>query len=101
MTLKKLSNDYLVAKLVDGHNLHAVKLKDEGWSIADGQGSLLTPKNEIELAGWHLPVKFVTQEQAIKAIRSGPHAMFDITSDSVWSKHAVNCGAEYNPSYEM
>lgn len=99
--MSKVRNDYLVANFVDGHDLLVVQLQDGGWSIADGQGTLITPKDEIEFAGWHLPIKFDSEEQAVKAIKSGPHAMFDIVADSVWSQHALNCGGTRVHSYEM
>ncbi|WP_425953038.1 hypothetical protein [Ralstonia pseudosolanacearum] len=92
-----LSNDYSEA-FDGGAGLFAVKLSDEGWSVADGAGSKLTPPDESELAGWHLPVRFEKKETALAAIQSGPDAWFDTAMEGAWAKHciahgAVACGA--------
>lgn len=89
-----IKNNYLSYIEVEGHDLFAVEM-------ADGIGSTLTPQDEIELAGWHLPVRFKTGEQAQESIKSGPHTMFDIVIDSVWSKHAISCGATPESNYSM
>ncbi|WP_247391775.1 hypothetical protein [Ralstonia pseudosolanacearum] len=87
-----LSNDYTEATKGEG-GLFAVKLSDGGWSVADGEGTKLTPPDEIELTGWHLPVRFETRDAALTAIQSGPDAWFDIGADGVWVKHCVAHGA--------
>jgi len=95
--IQRLSNDYSEASQSE-RDLFAVKLSDGGWSIADGIGSNMTPDDEKELAGWHLPVRFDNEEAALLAIECGPHAMFDINLSGVWAQHciahgAVECGA--------
>lgn len=97
----KQENDYLEALAVEGIDLYAVQLQDGGWSIADGLGALLTPADESELAGWHLPVRFKSPCQAQDAIKDGPSDWFDISIDSKWSKHAMSHGAVYDFSYVM
>lgn len=87
-----LRNDYVEATEGEG-GLFAVKLSDGGWSVADGEGTNLTPPDEIDLAGWHLPVRFETKDMALKAIQSGPDAWFGISVDGVWSKHCILHGA--------
>jgi len=57
----KIINDYKNAVTLEGYDLIAVEMSDGGWSIADGLGVLLTPSDEMELAGWHLPVRFTTK----------------------------------------
>lgn len=81
--------------------LYAVQMQDHGWTISDGMGIILTPQDEIELAGWHLPVWFESLCATIDAIKNGPHVMFDIAKDSEWTKHAIKCGATYEPKYEI
>ena len=87
-----VSNDYQKAVEVDG-GLFAVQLSDDGWSVADGPGTVLSEPDELELAGWHLPVRFETQEAATAAIRSGPDEMFDIELESDWGRHCLAAGA--------
>ena len=88
----RLSNDYLQAEEVDG-GLFAVQLSDGGWSIADGPGKVLCEPDEIELAGWHLPVRFETKKAATAAIETGPFEMFDIELESPWGRHSLAAGA--------
>jgi hypothetical protein len=97
----KIKNDYRSYREVENHDLLVVEMADSGWSIADGMGTKLTPEDEIELAGWHLPVRFKTAEQAYNAVKNGPQAWFDITIDAEWTKHAIDFGATYEPLYEM
>jgi hypothetical protein len=99
--VSKCINNYKQAVLPHGHDLYAVEMVDGGWSIADGEGVLLTPEDEIELAGWHLPVAFDNKEKAIECIESAPHVMFDIVKDAEWTQHAIKCGAVFKPEYEM
>ena len=88
-----LNNDYVRADEVPGAGgLFAVELSDGGWSVADGPGSTLCEPDERELAGWHVPVRFESEQAAIAAVESGPHAMFDIEPDSAWSLHCVARG---------
>lgn len=94
----KVGNDYSEAQEVD-FGLFAVRLSDGGWSISDGMGTKLTPEDEIELSGYHLPVRFESKEQACTAIKSGPHSMFDIDVDSVWSSHAAKSGGKVKAAY--
>ncbi len=97
----KVENDYTKAvEIVFG--LFTVQLSDGGWSIADGAGTILTPKDEIELSGYHLPVRFESEGEAVNAIKSGPQGlMFDINVNSVWSKHALSCGGIFNSEYTI
>lgn len=88
----RLTNDYTAA-LEAELGLFAVKLSDGGWSIADGQGSRLTPADEAELAGWHLPVRFDNADAALAAVTRGPDAMFDTNITGAWAKHALSNGA--------
>ncbi len=94
----KIENDYSKATEVE-FGLFAVCLSDGGWSISDGKGTVLTPEDEIELSGYHLPVRFESEDSAIKCIQSGPHEMFDINVESIWTKHAVRRGGIIKPSY--
>jgi len=87
-----VSNNYTKAVEVDGC-LFAVQLSDGGWSVADGPGTALCETDERELAGWHLPVRFETEDTAAMAIHSGPHEMFDIERDSAWVLHCLAAGA--------
>lgn len=98
IVVPRLSNDYINAVEATSEqgmelDLFAVRLSDGGWSIADGQGTVLTPADEIELAGWHLPVRFEDADAALAAIASGPEEMFDISIDGVWAKHCTANGA--------
>lgn len=95
---EKCSNDYREASAMDD-GLWGVKMSDGGWSIADGPGSIITPADETELAGWHLPVRFETEEAALDAILSGPHAFFDLDVDGVWVKHCISCGGVLFEAY--
>lgn len=96
----KIRNDYKEAIDVD-YGLFAVKLSDDGWGISDGEGVLLTSEDEIELAGWHLPVKFSDKESAVLAINTGPHVMFDIVIDAEWTQHAIASGGIHETAYEI
>jgi hypothetical protein len=87
-----VKNDYLQAVEADG-GLFVVRLSDGGWSIADGPGTALSAPDELELAGWHLPVRFETQAAASAAIVAGPDEMFDIELESAWGHHCLAAGA--------
>jgi hypothetical protein len=97
-SLHRLSNDYSEASQAEC-DLFAVKLSDGGWSIADGIGSNMTPVDAKERAGWHLPVRFETEETALSAIESGPDAMFDITLSGPWAQHCIAHGATECEAY--
>ena len=102
MTTKRYINNYKQAVMTNYRNdLFAVEMEDGGWSIADGEGILLTPEDEIDYAGWHLPVCFSSQEEAIKCIKYGHKVMFDVTIDAIWTKAAIMSGASYRKDYEM
>lgn len=91
-----LTNNYPRAvEVTDG--LFAVELQSGGWSIADGPGTMLCRADERELAGWHVPVRFDSEAAAVAAIRTGPHEMFDIAPESVWSRHCIASGAAELP----
>lgn len=94
----RLTNDYQKAVDVDG-DLFAVEMSDGGWSVADGPGTRLSQPDELELAGWHLPVRFESEAAATAAIRSGPHEMFDITQDCAWARHCVAAGGTLCEAY--
>jgi hypothetical protein len=90
------SNDYKSAmEVADG--LYAVELSTGGWSVADGPGTVLCDPDERELAGWHVPVRFESQEAASAAILAAPHAMFDIAPDSGWTHHCIASGGVLLP----
>ncbi|HDR8973067.1 TPA: hypothetical protein QDB32_003947 [Burkholderia vietnamiensis] len=102
--VSRLTNEY--AEAIEAESavgvelgLFAVRLSDGGWSIADGEGAALTPADEIELAGWHLPVCFASADAALAAIASGPDAMFDISINGIWAKHCVAHGARACAAY--
>jgi hypothetical protein len=97
--MTKLNNDYISFIEVPDCDLYAVQLQDGGWSIADGMGSTLTPKDEMELSGWHLPVRFNSSELVINAIKTGPAVFFDIMAESAWARHAVECGGVFKTTY--
>jgi hypothetical protein len=71
--MKILSTDYQKAREVDS-GLFAVKMSDGGWTVADGPGTTLSEPDEVELAGYHVPVRFETEEQAAAAIGCAPNA---------------------------
>lgn len=93
-----LSNGYVEAAEVEG-GLFAVKMSDGGWTIADGPGTTLSAPDEMECAGWHLPVRFESKEAAVEAVRSGPDAWFDIEIDGAWVVHSTGRGAVVNETY--
>lgn len=94
----KIVNDYSEAVEVE-FGLFAVLLADGGWSIADGMGTKLTPEDETELSGYHLPIRFKSKEEAVISIKTGPHSLFDIDVDSDWSVHALNTGGTLKAAY--
>ena len=91
-------NDYQKAREVDG-GLFAVQMSDGGWTVADGPGTTISEPDEIELAGYHLPVRFESEEQAAAAIESGPDAWFDISAESAWTRHCVSVGGAFCDAY--
>lgn len=92
-------NDYKMATEVDG-GLFAVQMSDGGWSVADGPGTVLSAPDELELAGWHVPVRFEKEAAATAAIRSGPDAMFDIALESAWVGHCLAAGGVVWDAYK-
>jgi len=98
ISVPTLSNDYSEASEAEG-GLFAVKLSDGGWSIADGPGSKTTPPDEVELAGWHVPVRFETEQAALAAIETGPDAMFDISINGAWARHGIAQGGAACAAY--
>ncbi|MCB4350097.1 hypothetical protein LA345_40605 (plasmid) [Burkholderia vietnamiensis] len=93
-----LANAYTEATEVGG-GLFAVRMSDGGWSIADGPGTTLSAPDEIECAGWHLPVRFASKEAAVDAIGAGPDAWFDIEINGAWVLHCVERGAVITEAY--
>ncbi len=89
-----VQNNYVAAVAIDD-GLYVVTFATGGWGIADGPGFVLSEPGEEDLAGWHLPVKFESFDQAVQAIRTRPTGWFDIEPDSVWTKHCLACGAEF------
>lgn len=96
-----LGNDYLEAHAVcdAALGLYAVKLSDGGWGVADGPGSRLSAPDEQELAGFHLPVRFESQEAAAQAIASGPFEFFDLAVDGFWARHCLAAGGVFFAPY--
>ncbi len=86
-----LDNDYQKATEVVG-GLFAVQMSDGGWTVADGPGTLSVAPDDDEMAGYHVPVRFEEEDQAIAAIKTGPDAMFDIAIDCEWTEHCIACG---------
>lgn len=95
----RISNDYNQAELIE-RGLFVVLMQDEGWSIADGPGTRILALDELESAGYHLPVRFQRYEDAAAALRSGPPEWFSIQPDSAWVKHCLKTGATYCTDYE-
>ncbi|MGF6996864.1 hypothetical protein [Paraburkholderia sp. GAS32] len=89
--MKTLTNDYPRAVEIAG-GLFAVELSAGGWTVADGLGIVHCEPDATELAGWHVPVRFESEQAAITAIHTGPSAWFDIAADSVWVKHCLQAG---------
>ncbi|MEH6388111.1 MULTISPECIES: hypothetical protein [Pseudomonas] len=95
----RLTNDYNQAELIE-RGLFVVLMQDEGWTIADGPGTRILALDELESAGYHLPVRFERYEDAAAAIRSGPPEWFSTQPDSPWVRHCLSVGARYHPDYE-
>lgn len=93
------SNDYNQAELIE-RGLFVVLMQDQGWSIADGPGTRILALDELESAGYHLPVQFERYEDAAAAIRSGPQEWFSTQPDSAWVRHCLRAGARYRADYE-
>ncbi|HDZ57227.1 MAG TPA: hypothetical protein ENI17_12655 [Pseudomonas xinjiangensis] len=94
-----ITNDYSQAEPIE-RGLYVVLMQDQGWSLADGPGTQLAPPDELELAGYHLPVRFESYDQAAQAGKSGPHEWFDIKPGSPWVEHCLAAGGTYCPDYE-
>lgn len=92
-------NDYSEAVPVE-RALYAVRLRDGGWSIADGPGTQLLLPEQVAQAGYHLPVRFDTCEAAKQAIVSGPQVPFDIKPGSKWVEHGLSAGGVLRREYE-
>jgi hypothetical protein len=94
-----ISNDYTQATPVE-RGLFVVQMSDGGWSIADGPGTQLLFPDELQSAGYHLPVRFDTQADATQALLTGPSAWFDVHPDSPWVRHCLTAGGQPCPAYE-
>jgi hypothetical protein len=94
-----IPNDYSEAIPLE-RGLFVVQLRDGGWSIADGPGTQLLLPDELQRAGYHLPVRFPDRQSATSALRSGPSAWFDVHPDSIWVRHCLEVGGTYWPEYE-
>lgn len=94
-----LTNDYQKAIEVDG-GLFAVQMRDGGWTVADGPGIAFASPGEKELAGYHVPVRFKTEAEAIGAIKNGPEVLFDIATDAEWFAHCVAVGGVVCDAYK-
>ncbi len=94
-----ISNDYSQAIPIE-RGLFVVQMRDGGWSIADGPGTQLLFPDELQSAGYHLPVRFSSQAAAIQALLDGPSAWFDVHPDSPWVRHCLQAGGDYCPEYE-
>lgn len=94
-----ITNDYNEAIPVE-RNLFAVQTSDGGWTIADGPGTQILPPKRVASAGFHLPVRFNTRNEAIAAITSGPSEWFDIQPGSTWVTHCLASGGTYCEAYE-
>ncbi|WP_373185542.1 hypothetical protein [Halopseudomonas sp.] len=92
-------NDYSEAVPVE-RALYAVRLRDGGWSIADGPGTQLLLPEQVAQAGYHLPIRFDTREAATQAILSGPEESFDINPGSGWVEHCLSVGATFCKEYQ-
>lgn len=92
-----LFNDY--QKVQEESGLFAVQMSDGGWTVADGPGTLRVAPDDEDVAGYHLPVRFETVEQAVEAIKTGPEVMFDILDDCEWTRHCVDRGGVFFEAY--
>jgi hypothetical protein len=94
-----LSNDYSGAsEALTG--IFAVKLSDGGWSVADGIGSSMTRLECSYADGWHLPVRFETEDATLVAIFNGPDAsIFETSPDGAWTRHCLANGAVVCEAY--
>ena len=95
-----LRNDYVQAVPVE-RGLFAVQLSDSGWSVADGPGVQMVSMMNLPAAGFHVPVRFATREQAERAIRTGPQEYFSTARGSAWVEHCLAEGGEYDQNYEQ
>lgn len=95
-----LRNDYSQAVPVE-RGLFAVQLSDSGWGIADGPGVQMVSMANLPAAGFHLPVRFATREQAERAIKTGPQEYFSTERESAWVSHCLTAGGEYHENYEQ
>lgn len=92
-------NDYSEAVAVE-RALYAVRLRDGGWSIADGPGTQLLLPAQVAQAGYHLPIRFETCEAAKYAIRTAPEVTFSIKPGSAWVEHSLTVGGTFCEEYE-
>lgn len=92
-------NDYSEAVPME-RALYAVRLRDGGWSIADGPGTQLLPPEQVAQAGYHLPVRFDSCEAARQALHSGPDEPFDIKPGSDWVEHCLSAGGTFCREYQ-
>lgn len=95
-----LRNDYIQAVPIE-RGLFAVQLSDGGWSVADGPGIQMVSMANLPAAGFHVPVRFETRDEAENAIRTGPQHYFNSARDSAWAAHCVAVGGTYEPNYEQ
>ena len=95
----RFTNDYNQAELIE-RGLFVVLMQDDGWTVADGPGTRILAVDELQSAGYHLPVRFERYEDAAAAIRSGPPEWFNTQPDSAWVRHCLNAGATYQEEYE-
>ncbi|GGD09143.1 hypothetical protein [Halopseudomonas salina] len=92
-------NDYSEAIPVE-RALYAVRLRDNGWSIADGPGTQIVLPEQVAQAGYHIPVRFDSCEAARQAILGGPETPFDIKPDSRWVTYCLSAGGVFCKEYE-
>ncbi|SDS11008.1 hypothetical protein SAMN05216421_0924 [Halopseudomonas xinjiangensis] len=95
-----LRNDYIQAVPIE-RGLFAVQLSDSGWSVADGPGIQMVSMSNLPAAGFHVPVRFDSREQAERAIITGPHEDFSTSRGSAWVKHCLSAGGAYEADYEQ
>ena len=81
-------------EVIEGdYGLYAVHLEEGGWSIASGPGTTESIQGPAKMAGYHLPVRFQNAVDTLAAIFSGPTDLFEISTEGMWVKHALACGA--------
>lgn len=95
-----LRNDYIQAVPIE-RGLFAVQLSDGGWSVADGPGIQMVSMANLPSAGFHVPVRFSSQDEAEHAIRTGPEEYFNSAKGSAWAAHCLAAGGQYEQNYEQ